>query len=166
MSVCVKQWPKPPRDEGRWRLPAEPRAQSEGSDRAKGAVRRLPPECAVSPQPHPHACAVVGIVVARGGYPPTLASFFAALSPSLASVSDDPNDDTLSYAIAFGNDAGNFAISNTTGVLSVVAPLDYLVTQSFTLLVMVSKARLPSFQTGCTVFITGARLQKEDSCGI
>ena len=67
----------------------------------------------------------------------------------------------MSYAIAFGNDAGYFAISNSTGALSVIVGLDYQLAQSYSLLVMVSKAKLPSFQTGCTVFINGAFFLKE-----
>lgn len=106
------------------------------------------------------SCRVVtGYVRPAHCRPPTVSAPFLlcpALSPPLSAVSDDPNDDTLSYAIAYGNDAGYFTISNSTGALSVVVPLDYLAVQSFTLLVMISKARLPSFQTGCTVFITGA----------
>lgn len=71
-------------------------------------------------------------------------------------TSADPNDAILAYSIAYGNDAGSFAISNKTGAISVVSPLDYQVAQTYTLLVFVSKVALPSFQTGCTVFINGA----------
>lgn len=80
----------------------------------------------------------------------------AALSPALSTISDDPNDDVLSYAIAYGNDAGYFSVSNSTGAVTVVVGLDYQATQSLTLLVMISKAKLPAYQTGCTIFINGA----------
>jgi hypothetical protein len=74
----------------------------------------------------------------------------------LSTFTRDPDDDILTYAIAFGNDDGFFAISNTTGVLSVVTGLDYQLAQTYTLLVIISEVfRTPSLSTGCTIFING-----------
>ncbi|MBI2381387.1 MAG: cadherin domain-containing protein [Gammaproteobacteria bacterium] len=61
---------------------------------------------------------------------------------ALASLaaSDPDAGDTLSWSISAGNDAGNFAISATTGALSLAKPLDYEAARSHALAVEVRDA--------------------------
>ena len=50
----------------------------------------------------------------------------------------DSTGDTVSHAITEGNDAGAFAIDETTGEITVAGPLDYETTPSYTLTVTAS----------------------------
>ena len=51
---------------------------------------------------------------------------------------DLDTDDTLSFSISEGNEAGKFNISSSTGVITVAAALDYETTPSYTLSIQVS----------------------------
>ena len=50
----------------------------------------------------------------------------------------DPNGDTLTYAIAGGNEDGKFVINTTTGAITVAGSLDYETTPTYSLRVEVS----------------------------
>ena len=69
-------------------------------------------------------------------------------------LATDAGGGTVTHAIAAGNEAGRFAIDETTGVLTVAAALDYLDTASFTLTVRATSAA-GTTDVPVTITVTG-----------
>ena len=65
----------------------------------------------------------------------------------------DPNNDTVTYSISSGNDAGKFAINSTTGAITTAATLDYETATSYTLVVAASDGTLTT-TTSKTINVT------------
>ena len=76
-----------------------------------------------------HACLSFVLLLLQVPIPPVMSSpitvsvpenLVGAMSPSVANFTVDYQGAVLTYAIAYGNDAGYFAIDSQTGVLSVL----------------------------------------------
>ena len=65
----------------------------------------------------------------------------------------DPNNDSITYSISSGNDAGKFTINSSTGAITTAASLDYETTTSYTLVIAASDGTLTT-TTSKTINIT------------
>ena len=83
----------------------------------------------------------------------SLAENVSSSSDVVTMSATDPNNDTLTYSIVSGNDAGKFAINSSTGAITTAASLDYETTSSYTLVIAASDGTLTT-TTSKTINIT------------
>ena len=83
----------------------------------------------------------------------TLAESLSSGSTVSTMSATDPNNDSITYSISSGNDAGKFTINSSTGAITTAATLDYETTTSYTLVIAASDGTLTT-TTSKTINIT------------